>query len=85
MRYFFILLSLCLSSCATTPEEQLRSDFLDENISLKAVLNLGTTSFIKGCIFGTQTHAFEGVKPNKLNYCKAAAAAHQEELKVLLE
>lgn len=83
MRYLFLI--FILASCATTPEEKLRNDLLEEDISISAVLNLGTTSFIKGCIFGTQTHAFEGIKPSKLEYCRAAAAAHQEELKVLLE
>lgn len=80
-----ILILFSLYNCATTPEEQLRKDFLDENISMNAVLNLGTTSFIKGCLFGGQIHAFEGVKKSKLEYCRAASRAHQEELKVLLE
>ncbi|MAZ47917.1 MAG: hypothetical protein CME65_05100 [Halobacteriovoraceae bacterium] len=85
MKILYPLLFLFLFSCASTPEEKLRSDLLEENISLGAVLNLGATSFIKGCLFGTQTHAFEKVKPSKFEYCKAAAGAHQEELKTLLE
>ncbi len=85
-----LILSITLGSCQTAPKkselgEKEGFDFFEENISTSAVLNLGTTSFIKGCLAGLKTHVFERTNGKKLEFCKAAAHAHEMELRSLLE
>lgn len=90
IKSIIIVASLALISCQTAPKksqlgEKEGFDFFEENISTSAVLNLGTTSFIKGCLEGLKVHVFEKTNGKKLEFCKAAARNHEMELRSLLE
>lgn len=79
------LIPLVLVGCAQAPMQEVKKDLVHGNISLNGVLNLSRTSFIKGCLFGIQTHYFERTGGKKLEYCKQASRAHEEEMKILLK
>ena len=85
MRALVVLILLC--SCAHTqdPLDSLKKDYQADNISLNAIMNITKTSFVKGCLFGSQIHYFEKINKNRFEVCKKAAEAHALELRGILE
>ena len=75
------LIIILISSCATDPYAPIKNDIREKNVSVDAVLNIATTSYIKGC-----TEGLREVKKSKghFNQCKDLSLKHKEEMRELL-
>lgn len=82
---FLVLMMLAACASKPTPMEEIKREFNQDNVSMNAILNITRTSFIKGCIFGSQVHYFEQVKGKRFHYCRNAAKGHAEEIKSILK
>lgn len=77
MKKVFIL--ALLSSCA---HQGIKEEIREERISLQAVLDLGRSSYLKGCV--DSKNEFSSSKESSFVRCRELAKEHEKELLEIL-
>jgi hypothetical protein len=83
MRY--LLIFVILSSCShhSTKRKSFVDEINEENISVKSILDLARSSYLKGCV-DSKNYWLPEKKVSSFEQCKTMALEHQNDIKQII-